>query len=76
MASVEKKPMITYARAENAISKYCPSELEISYDDILFLIDDTIFGSGKIGLLVTKDYICGKEDFSEPFYFDTDDVTK
>lgn len=76
MASVEKKPMITYARAENAISKYCPSELEISYDDILFLIDDTIFGSGKIGLLVTKDYICGKEDFSEPFYFDTDDVIK
>ncbi len=76
MASVETKPMITYEKAQNAIDKYCPSELEIEYDDILVLIDDTIFGSGKVGLLATKDYICGKEDFNPPFYFDTNDVTK
>ena len=74
--TVEQKPMITHKKAQNAIEKYCPSEFEIEYDDILVLIDDTFFGTGKNGLLVTKDYICCKEDFNEPFYFETDDVTK
>ena len=74
MASLEKKPNITQKKAQNAIKKYCPSEFEIEYDDILILIDDTVFGSGKDGLLVTKDYICGREYLSEPFYIETDDI--
>lgn len=74
--TVERRPKVSYKKAQNAIDSYCPSEFEIEYDDILVLIDDTFFGTGKNGLLITKDYICCKEDFSEPFYFETDDITK
>ncbi|MGX2971998.1 hypothetical protein [Helicobacter sp. T3_23-1059] len=61
---VELKPDITYQKGLNAISSYCDNS--ISYDDILFLLDDTMFGSAKDGIVVTRDYLFAKESYESP----------
>lgn len=61
---VELKPNIAYQKGLNAISSYCNDS--ISYDDILFLLDDTMFGSAKDGIVVTRDYLFAKESYESP----------
>jgi len=63
------KPRIPRDKANNAISSYAE---ELNYDDIVVLIDDTVFGNSKNGVIITEKAIIGKESFSDPFYFSID----
>lgn len=60
------KPRIPRDKARNAILSYAE---DLNYDDIVVLIDDTVFGNSKNGLIVTEEAIIGKESFTDPFYF-------
>lgn len=60
------KPRIPRDKARNAILSYAEN---LDYDDIVVLIDDTVFGNSKNGLIVTEEAIIGKESFTDPFYF-------
>lgn len=60
------KPRIPRDKARNAILSYAE---DLDYDDIVVLIDDTVFGNSKNGLIVTEEAIIGKESFTDPFYF-------
>lgn len=48
------KPNVPLDKARNAIGEYCGG---VSYDDVVVLIDDTVFGNGKCGVLITDDAI-------------------
>lgn len=59
-------PLIPRSKTSNAISAYC---YDISHDDILVLVDDTVFGSSKNGLVITKDKIYCKGQLEKPASF-------
>lgn len=63
---IHRKPHIPRDKAYNAIASYCPA---ISYDDIQILIDETVFGNAKVGVIVTDNQICGKDNFCDPFHY-------
>ncbi|WP_325948339.1 hypothetical protein [Pseudomonas putida] len=63
---IHKKPNIPRDKAYNAIASYCP---DVSYDSIQFLIDETVFGNAKIGVIITASEIYGKENFCDPFRY-------
>lgn len=56
-------PNIPIDKAMNAISSYANS---ISVEDIVFLFDDTVFGSAKYGFLVTLDRFFSREFTEKP----------
>ncbi|WP_449117793.1 hypothetical protein [Pseudomonas viridiflava] len=60
------KPRIPKDKARNAILAYAE---DITYDDIIVLIDDTVFGNSKNGLIITETAIIGKESFSDSFHY-------
>ncbi len=53
-----------WKKVRNAISKYAPS---VDEDDVCLLIDDTVFGSAKAGILMTNTHLYAKEDFEDTF---------
>ena len=57
------KPNIPTKKAENAIKSF---KADIDINDIEILIDNTVFGSSKDGLLITNDKIYCKNDFESP----------
>ena len=59
-------PLIPRSKTSNAISAYC---YDISHDDILVIVDDTVFGSSKNGLVITKDKIYCKGQLEKPASF-------
>lgn len=63
---IHKKPHIPRDKAYNAIASYCP---DVSYDDIQILIDETVFGNAKVGVIITTNEICGRESFCDPFHY-------
>lgn len=63
---IHKKPHIPRDKAYNAIASYCP---DVNYDDIQLLIDETVFGNAKVGIIITENEICGKENFCDPFRY-------
>lgn len=63
---IHKKPHIPRDKAYNAIASYCP---DVKYDDIQLLIDETVFGNAKVGVIITANEICGKENFCDPFRY-------
>lgn len=58
-------------KVNNAKNKYASN---INLEDVVLLIDDTVFGSGKCGVLITFDGLYIKEDFEKPVYFGFDKV--
>ncbi|MFJ2462914.1 hypothetical protein [Pseudomonas sp. NPDC087615] len=63
---IHRKPHIPRDKAYNAIASYCPTT---SYDDIQILIDETVFGNAKVGVIITENEICGKDNFCDPFHY-------
>ncbi|MBB6064984.1 J domain-containing protein [Pseudoxanthomonas broegbernensis] len=57
------RPKIPRKKLEGAISSYAPT---VSPRDVLVLLDDTVFGGAKEGLLVTGDAIYCKQKFEAP----------
>lgn len=64
---IHRKPHVPRDKAYNAISSYCP---KVSYEDIEILIDETVFGNAKVGIIITADGIHGKENFCDPFHYE------
>lgn len=62
---------MNWKKVRNAIAKYAPA---VNENDVCLLIDDTVFGSGKAGLLMDKTHIYVKEDFEETFCISHEDV--
>lgn len=56
-------PDIPYKKLVGAIGAYAPG---VKPDDVLVLVDDTVFGSAKDGLLVTREGIYSKKSFQQP----------
>lgn len=56
-------PNIPRSKLEGAISSYAPN---VSPDEVLVLLDDTLFGGAKEGLLVTNNAIYCKHKFDSP----------
>lgn len=65
------KPNIPPNKAKNAIASYAS---DILPKDIIVLVDETITGSGKSGILITEKTIYTKEDFTSPIIYDFDYV--
>jgi hypothetical protein len=66
------KGSIPLPKAQNAISEYCSNS--IKYDDIICLIDDTVFGNCKAGLVITNDNIFCKAAFESANSFDINSI--
>ncbi|MCA7024937.1 MULTISPECIES: DnaJ domain-containing protein [Stenotrophomonas] len=61
--NVYARPKIPLKKLEGAISSYA---LSVAPRDVLVLLDDTVFGGAKEGLLVTGDAIYCKQKFETP----------
>ncbi len=69
LPSLEKiylKGSIPISKAQNAISEYCDN---IQYDDVICLIDDTVFGNCKAGAVITDNFIFCKSAFESARFF-------
>lgn len=66
-------PDIPRTKTANAINTYCH---ELNHDDILILVDDTVFGSAKNGMVITNNKIFSKEQMEKPLSFSFDSNTK
>lgn len=61
--SIFFKPDIPLKKLENAIRSYAPSA---QMEDVLVLVDATVFGSAKDGLIITSDQVFTKEFAGKP----------
>jgi hypothetical protein len=59
-------------KLNNAISSY---GFQSKTKDVILLIDDTVFGSAKDGLLITDHHICAKEAFESPWQISLDTIS-
>lgn len=66
------RPNIPRKKLEGAISSYAPG---VSPDDVLILLDDTVFGGAKEGLLITNDAIYCKQKFEDRRFMKFSDIT-
>lgn len=68
-------PNIPVAKLKNAIFAYGNSD--ISANDILILVDNTIFGNAKDGFFITENYFCARETvFDKPFIINISDINE
>ncbi|QSX39303.1 hypothetical protein [Shewanella cyperi] len=65
------KPNIPAKKLNAAINSYAST---VNPDRVLVLLDDTVFGGSKEGLLLTEDGIYSKELFQEPKSFSFDQI--
>lgn len=63
--------MIPQKKLMSAIMSYAN---DADPKDAVLLFDDTVFGSAKVGLLLTVDKIYSKESFEHPKIFDLDKI--
>lgn len=66
-------PNIPTEKFNNAKKKY-GNRANINIDDVVLLIDDTVFGSAECGVIITNDSIYIGEDFESPLYFSFDRI--
>ena len=66
------KPNIPLDKAINAIKSYAR---ELSYDDIIILVDDTVFGNCKVGIAISNDFFISKERFLDRNIFNLNDIS-
>jgi hypothetical protein len=62
---VYAKPNIPRAKFDGAKASYAPA---VAFGDVLLLVDDTLFGGAREGLLVTKDGLYARQKFEEARY--------
>lgn len=62
---------ISIEKVNNAKEKYAN---DVDLEDVVLLIDDTVFGSAKCGVLITFDGLYIGEDFEEPMYFAFEEI--
>lgn len=65
-------PNIPYKKIRNAINSYGYSN--INHEQIIILVDDTLFGSAKNGIFITDDSIYIKNSFSNPIVIQLNDI--
>lgn len=65
------RPNIPAKKLKAAINSYAPL---VNPDSVLILLDDTVFGGSKEGLLLTEDGIYSKEIFQEPKSFSLEQI--
>jgi hypothetical protein len=63
-ARIFTEDCMDWNKVRNAINKYAPS---VDEDDVCLLIDDTVFGSAKAGVLMNNTHLYVKEDFEDTF---------
>ncbi|MFZ4835469.1 hypothetical protein [Rouxiella sp. Mn2063] len=66
------KPNIPKSKIINAINSFCP---DLSSSDILIIVDDTVFGSAKNGLVITNNGVYAKGQMAKPLSFTFNDKT-
>ena len=64
-------PSIPEEKLSSAIAAYAKNE---SSSDALVLLDETVFGSGKDGLLLTRNGLFSHELFSDPLFTRLEDI--
>lgn len=64
-------PNIPRDKAQNAINAYCGN---VDYNDVLVVLDETVFGSCKCGATLTTSSVFFKEDFEKEKAFFLDDI--
>lgn len=67
-------PHIPEKKLINAIQSHGLSR-KCNMDDVLVLVDDTVFGSAKESLIVTSNFISCKEIFQSPWAIDLEDIS-
>ena len=65
-------PNIPLKKLNNAIESYANSD--IKPEDVMILLDDSVFGSAKDGVLLTKDFIFAKLSSNKPVFFKIDNI--
>lgn len=65
------RPNIPRAKFEGAKAGYAPG---VAYEDVLLLLDDTLFGGAREGMLVTKEALYARQKFEDARYIRLDDV--
>ena len=68
---VHVAPNIPKKQLSNALAAY---KLTLDPSDVLVLIDDTMFGSGKDGCLIARDCLAIREAFSDAVTYSYDEV--
>lgn len=66
------KPDIPLKKIKNALKSY--GDENIQPDETILLLDDTLFGSAKTGLLITEDALYIKGSFCEPIAVNLKDI--
>lgn len=69
--NIYTKPNIPEKKIINVIKKYAKNTKK---DDILILIDNTIFGSASESVIITNDYIISKEILEDPILIFCKDI--
>lgn len=65
-------PDIPSKKVNNALKSY--GNPAIKAEDIIILVDETLFGSAKEGIIITNDYICAKNSFAKPIIIKIDEI--
>lgn len=65
-------PDIPIKKLNNAISSYANSD--IKPEDVMILLDDSVFGGAKDGVLLTKDFLFAKSSSNKPVFFKIDNI--
>ena len=68
---VHVAPNIPKKLLSNALAAY---DLTLDPSDVVVLIDDTMFGSGKDGCLIGQQYLAIRESFSDAMVYAYDEV--
>lgn len=66
-------PNIPENKIANALKSFAKG---VNADEPLLLIDETVFGSSKDGLILTKNTIYAKSSFEKPISFELNKITK
>lgn len=67
-------PSIPDKKLKNALKSY--SRGLVQPEDIVILVDDTVFGSAKDGLIITEEFICGHTAFGDAFLINFSEITE
>lgn len=68
---VYAKPNIPRAKFDGAKASYAPA---VAFEDVLILVDDTLFGGAREGMLVTKDGLYSRQKFEDARHIRLDGV--
>jgi len=69
--SIYLKPSFPEKKIKNALAEYAK---DIKLEDVLVFVDDTVFGSGKDGLIFSRAGLHLHEAFSKPVFIATGDI--